>query len=373
MIIFKSVIKQCKSHSVIIVVFILAFYISTLIISATTSLIKGFVDIDNEYNEVIGENTELVSVNYVDSYNHKNMIKSLGNIDNNTKVRMDIEVTDINSDKERVVAVGEFFIGGQECKYPLLEGRYYTAEEVVNSDKVVLIGKNHEKYILKSNNRREIYIDGELYEVIGIVGKEGKKSVWDDNIFMPITSFTKISVESVESLFFSKMYVINNEFSESEAEKIIKNLKDLDSRIGAAKEKVNFNNENNIKRAISVNFQYIFIAIMIIIFATVNLGVISYFWISDRIYEIGVKKAFGITNKQIVMSLYTEIVIIIAFSSILSIITHYIVSKFDIINLELSIINTFVILLINIVISVIISSAQCIRAIKVEPIQIIKR
>lgn len=374
--IFNGFRKQYKLHPIIITIFILAFFISSIIISVTVSTIVSYIQINKDAVKGFDNNTIEIKLNYANNYNHKNMLSVIEKINEDTKVRLDIDITQINENNERKVVIGEYFKKAIKHNYPLIDGRFYNESDVESGRKVLLLGKELEKYIIKKENKDLVYIDKEEYEVIGVVGYENKESAWDTKIFMPITSFTQISLESFQNIFFSKIYVSSTIDSEMASKTIIRDLKNIDN-VGTFENKVEFDGKSVFKESILGNLEYIFMGILIVIFAIVNLGIISYFWISDRVFEIGVRKAFGISNKQISILLFMDIFCIILIASVLAIIIQLILS-FVIDNIlgysiNLSIYNILFIIIINIIITGIVSTGPIVKAIKIEAIEILKR
>ncbi|WP_326831095.1 ABC transporter permease [Anaerosalibacter bizertensis] len=75
---------------------------------------------------------------------------------------------------------------GENSKWnpPLLEGRYYTREEILKRKNVVVIGQNLKKYM--NDDGKTIGIYGKNYEVVGVVGLKDRPLKWDMFIFFSL-------------------------------------------------------------------------------------------------------------------------------------------------------------------------------------------
>ncbi len=200
----------------------------------------------------------------------------------------------------------EWFTEGAEWHYPVIEGRCYTADEIKQGEKVVMIGKSLEKYTQEQNGKRYVSIKKEMYEVIGRVGMSDQNSLWDNRIFMPITALPESLRRKYDTSSEMKFILYNaSGMVDEESSKILENAKGLYDNVeiesfGLLKvDDVVQDMKNNQDQIFSIAFLGYFVSLIY----AVNIVV---FWIEKRRYEIGVRKAFGYTNKAIMKLIFVE-------------------------------------------------------------------
>ncbi|WP_040214587.1 ABC transporter permease [Clostridium polynesiense] len=89
----------------------------------------------------------------------------------------------LNNDEEMTEIKGTYYNYEIEKKYPLMEGRMFTAEEIKSKKKAALVGYNLKDRIINNT----IKIQGEAYEVVGILGDK-KSNVLRDSIYINLNS-----------------------------------------------------------------------------------------------------------------------------------------------------------------------------------------
>lgn len=95
--------------------------------------------------------------------------------------------------------------------YKIYKGRNITQEDILNKEKVVLVSILHKDLIYKKDKVDFIDIDGESYEVIGIIKNNKGKSFYNDNIIMPYTAIPKSwNNNKLEQLSIHSFMVSNN-------------------------------------------------------------------------------------------------------------------------------------------------------------------
>lgn len=60
------------------------------------------------------------------------------------------------------------------------------------------------------------------------------------------------------------------------------------------------------------------LGVLLYLFALINVMIISFYWVNARKREVGIRKAYGATNQEIIILLLKEILIIIAVSAIIA-------------------------------------------------------
>lgn len=374
---FKLFKKQLKSNPITILIFITIFFISSLGLSLLVSTIHNFTyEFDDFYGSFEKYTLEVPFTYGVEGYNNEKMLKALSKIDEEFRVRTSLEYFKINGIDQRDVVIAEGFKGNWGSTYPILEGTFYTEQDIKNGEKVVLLGKNIAKKYLDKENKL-INIDDEEYKVIGIVGYKGKESAFDNSIFMPITALSRIALNSFESIPYRKIYLSGREkYPTIGVETVVDELKKQGSQVAPGEAVEVEKKEPGILGALTVYSGELLTVAITIIFAILNVILINYFWIKDRRFEIGVRKAFGIKNKSIALLLVCEFLSIVIVASILTIITHITISlilnNFYSFYLSFNIYNILAIIIFNIVISSLVSILPIKKAMAISPIEIVK-
>ncbi|MGN0143687.1 MAG: ABC transporter permease [Clostridium sp.] len=326
-------------------------------------------------SEGIPKNTLEVSLAFGKSIDFNEFIDTFKDISEDTNITFEKVAVKIDGKENEVPVNFEYFKNKPSWRYPILEGRDYSGQEVIDGEKVVLIGKKLQQYIYEDNGVEKIKIEDEEYVVTGIVGRENKDSPWDEEIFMSIKA-----VPNMKKIRFNgeKMISIllknnNNEPMEdcNMLEKKIKNteglfqVKELDTRNDILVS--NFSDNAKLRK----------MTLRIYIFAIINMMNISIYWIEERRREIGIRKAFGIDNVHIAYMLFFEIFSLCLISSVIGLGVQFIINcilgKISNYVLELTLCNIISGLATSFITALFTVLIPIIYSLKVEPIEIIKK
>lgn len=221
----------------------------------------------------------------------------------------------------------EFFARDEGWHYPLVSGRYYTAEEIKNGEKVVLIGERIKDYTREADGKQYIDIYDTEYEVLGVVGLEGQLSLWDNRIFMPCTA---LPTEVMEPLLTGEdrgsliIYNASGDMKKdidvinANGKSIIKGFK--------LKNEGPIEVENVVKQLLQSQNPIFILAILgycVTLIYAINIVI---FWLEKRRYEIGVRKAFGYTDKDIAKMIFGEMAGLALLSGIMAFAVQMILS-----------------------------------------------
>ncbi len=220
----------------------------------------------------------------------------------------------------------EWFSAGAVWHYPLAEGRYYTAEEIEKGEKVVLIGETLKKYTQEQNGKRYLAIEGETYEVVGRVGLSDQSSLWDHEIFMPFTALPEGSRQDFNGFSNIEFTLYNpNDMVDEESSKILENAKLLYPDVGIESfgPPVIGDAMDDVRNSQDQIFSIAFLGYFVSLIYAVNIVV---FWIERRRYEIGVRKAFGYTNRAIMKLIFVEMMGLSLLAFLLAIFIQAIIS-----------------------------------------------
>ncbi len=271
----------------------------------------------------------------------------------------------------------EWFVKDDGWHYPVSEGRYFSAKEIEQQRKVVVIGEALKPLVREENGRQYLDLEGEAYEVIGIVGLSDQMSLWENRIIMPCTALPEAVMKELILSTGSMNLILYNDKGElsKDAKQITLNGQQLDSdfmlesvgelEVDDMSEQL-FENQNQIYYVALLGY------LVSIVFA-VNIVV---FWMEKRRYEIGIWKAFGFTDGKISKMIMEEMLGLTILAFLFATITQaglsLIVERISDYPLKLYLPNVIAGLFVVCVTTLLTSIWPTLRALKVQPADIIK-
>lgn len=266
---------------------------------------------------------------------------------------------------------------GEESKwnYPLIEGRYYTREEILNKDKVMLVGNSYKDKLQEINGKKYVSVFGEKYEVLGIVGDKKGESLWDTRVFIPALSMPKQAKERLGGgrfslIFYNTKNVVMEEINNfnEQIKKVYPNMQI--TGMGELETK------NELGYAINDERVLVLIAILgylVCILISINIG---RYWIEERRFEIGLRKALGHSDYQIGKLLLqeTSFLILIAFilASIVQVIVDLSIGKFLGYSLNLTMMNLIMGSIFIIIGTILTAIIPVVKALKIQPSMVMR-
>lgn len=216
-------------------------------------------------------------------------------------------------------------------------GRGYSADEDKSLAQVALLGKKIAEDLFGENNPlgELIRVGTSNFEVIGVYEKKGGLGGEDDQVFIPVTTLQK-KILGVDYLFYSIVELEDNKLADATTLDIADTLRRNHYITDPAKDdfKVNTQAESlstfdTILKAIT--FLLIAIASISLIVGGVGVMNIMYVAVTERIGEIGLKKAIGAHNKDILYEFIIEAVLLTIIGGVIGVLggsfLAYIVSK----------------------------------------------
>lgn len=379
--IIKTIYQRIKREPTTSFFLIIGFALAMLMVSMGTSYVTELVRASDDKKNYAPPNGYQLVMDLCSDEKSKMDIEAIMKMFEKTKEETGIMVNDVmvNLDSAKVhqffSVSAEWFKSDDVWHYPLAEGRYYTKEEILAKEKVVLIGKALQKYAKKENGETYIGIEGTDYKVLGIVGFKDKDSLWDSRVFMPVSSLPEKALEPIETGSFQ--YIIYNE--EDVVEENIALLKD------ALKEK--FENVV-IENAGKIEMDNVATQIVTSPDNILLLGVLGYLvaivyainivalWMEKRRKEMGVRKAFGYSNGSIAKLILCEMAGITFLGCVLGLGIQFLLKIFvsRIFDYDLTIYLSNVLISIGIVAvtTVLTSIWPIIKTMKIQPVEIVK-
>jgi putative ABC transport system permease protein len=229
------------------------------------------------------------------------------------------------------VSKNAFIFGADASRFDIdmgeiVIGRGYTTEENRGLAQVAVLGSNIAKDLFGEEDPlgRLIRIGSYNFEVIGVYASRGGFDGQDDQVFIPVTTLQK-KILGTDYLIYAVVQLEDNNKSNATALDIADVLRRNhyitdpirdDFKVTTQKEALDI--FNTILKAIT--FLLIAIATISLVVGGVGVMNIMYVIVTERIGEIGLKKALGARNKDILYEFLTEAILLTIIGGILGII-----------------------------------------------------
>ncbi|WP_297518763.1 ABC transporter permease [uncultured Clostridium sp.] len=218
---------------------------------------------------------------------------------------------------------GIYYDENYELGFNLLEGRYFSKEEIQSENKLAIIGRGMIKSCIEENGTRYIFRGKHKYRVIGIIGNEkdvNKEATYDYTIIYNLNSI--LNIED-----FSKEYwdIGSNLYSQDEIISRVTTMLGADEITGIAYYEGLY--PEPLKGAIGMSMPLIINCIFIIICMILTLLRAIVYWIEYLKLEFGVRLAFGATKKEIMKIILERYLLIYSISTASAIVINYILRE----------------------------------------------
>jgi len=384
--IMKMILYRIKNEKITSTILIFGLTISFIMVSFGTSFVAELLNAKNDRDKasppnaygIVVDNLQYKDKKGNDHIATKEYIKnSFSKLENGTGVILNNIMLTLDSQPiDSVCEVSaEWFKNDNIWHYPLLEGRYYTSDEIKNESKVIILGKELKKYVEEKNGKEYVSIKKKEYSVIGYVGFKGKRSLWDSRIFIPAMTLLSdlnqnYGYDGFSAILYSNKKVINNNVNR--LEKFYKNkYKNVEvNNVGKIK------NDNIIEDIISSVDNVLVLAILGYLIAIMFTISIVSMWIDKRKYEIAVRKAFGYSNKDIMVLIFYEISGLLFIAMIFALIIQFILGLYfdEILGYTTKIfIQNIIVSFFTIIVTTLITMIfPILKTFKIQPAQIVK-
>jgi putative ABC transport system permease protein len=219
--------------------------------------------------------------------------------------------TSINTDISGT-NVDHLFVSGAEVQ----SGRFFTKDEETNLSKVAVLGSQIAQDIFGNSEAvgQKIKIKKQVFEVIGVMKEKGNVGFqsFDDRVFVPIKTMQKLilGADHVGIIRAKVDYEKNVPIAITDAEKTLRerhNIKDTsgesdDFSVGSAAEAV------DIVKTITNALKFFLAAMAAISLIVGGIGIMNIMLVnvSERTNELGLRKALGANNKNILTQFLIE-------------------------------------------------------------------
>jgi len=252
-------------------------------------------------------------------------IKKLPNVKNAYGAGIGQKVTTYKNVSKNV-----FIFGADASRFDIDKGiiefgRPYTEEENKSLAQVAILGSNIEKDLFGEDDPlgKLIRIGSYNFEVIGVYEKKGGFDGQDDQVFIPITTLQK-KIMGIDYLIYSVVELEDNNKSDATSLDIADVLRRNhyindpirdDFKVTTQAESLEI--FDTILKAIT--FLLIAIATISLVVGGVGVMNIMYVVVTERIGEIGLKKALGARNMDILFEFLIEAILLTVIGGILGI------------------------------------------------------
>lgn len=283
------------------------------------SLIVGHVE--KVYQMVLEVNNFKTTNNITFNFNENNLsseniIKSLKEMElqKNIIITHDLGRTFIPGASE----IGIYFNGIYKNGYNLLEGRFFTLEDFNKSEKVVVIGKKliNNMNVQTENGKKYIHRGNDKFLVIGVIGKKDSETQYDSRILYNLN----IDLDEENNAYLEKGWNLDSLVrSESNLKNIIDviNKKNNSNLIGTIYQD---NSANPLIIAIQNSQTLVLNFSLIILCITITLTRATAQWIDKITLELGVRRMYGASNKNIILHIAKRYLSISAVSIVIALI-----------------------------------------------------
>ncbi|MBI2414627.1 ABC transporter permease [candidate division WWE3 bacterium] len=204
--------------------------------------------------------------------------------------------------------IGVSYVGNKMFNYELEKGRFFTKSEEKNQAKVMVIGPNVAKNLFSNQNAIGERVDllGDKYEVIGIFKEKG--SNFDDQVILPYTSMENtLDLKNFSSIVLKVKNGYESGFVMKQVDLAL--FQDLDP------DEFQVLSQADILKSIQSILQLLTVALSAIAGISLlvgGIGIMNIMLVSvtERIREIGLRKALGATPFNIALQFLVEAVIL---------------------------------------------------------------
>lgn len=309
-------------------ILIFTLTIITLFFSIGVSEVKNFRDLAYEKEYHIGNNCIEFEINNFQSTSYE---KVLGPIMENSNYNL--FNTQMFGDSYQ--ANGIYLNEDLKVAPSIIEGRFFTKDDFSKSyfKNLVVIGKGLLDNVEIINGEKYIFFNNEMCKVIGVMGDKKRQRMLDYTLIFNL----KDLLSENEFPKIDKSWYLSSLDESADLYSIIDKSNEVleestDSSITASKYNINLNPTlTAIKSTKNMTLYFgFFIAVI-----SLNIFIIVKQWLSERIKEIGVRKAFGATNRQIYILIFKDYIVISLISSIIAITIQSILMTFNLIDVSI--------------------------------------
>ena len=287
----KELLRECFRYKISGIAMVSCFVISMLAMHYGIAI----------YSNIVEEHLEK------NNYRYKYELYISGDVDTlddipqlpkSEKCNMKIRQVMVHDDVENVTRIVDVIVSSYKEKWPLMSGSYATEKMLKSNENIILVGQNIARDTYEKDGCMYYRISGEEYRVIGVIGSE-KSCIFDDCIIMYIDCLgkqVKTSIlDSAQGLSISM---------ESDAEDVNEIYdKCIKGNYSMAKSVVSGEYYDDFLSTADPSYNEKEYCIIIYLFSFACIWLVIKFWLAQRTHEMKICRAFGFSNRKIVMRL----------------------------------------------------------------------
>ncbi len=210
----------------------------------------------------------------------------------------------------------------------IAQGRFFTQEEDSSSASVVVLGSKLADTFFGNREPLDttITISGKSYRVIGVMEERGASGFVDMDtlVYLPLQTVQK-KMLGVDHVLFIVASLTDEATDEAVAEEVRLVLRDRHDITDPEKDDFAVTTMEEAQEIVgtivtAVTALLIALAVISLIVGGVGIMNVMYVSVTERTFEIGLRKAVGATNKDIVWQFLTEAVVLTLFGGVIGVV-----------------------------------------------------
>lgn len=380
---FKMAFKELKCNKLRSILTMLGIIIGVSSIILLTSVSDAMIKSINLQFDTLGSNGITVFISPKSyrnkiSYNEAVKFSELDNIkgmycmnDGSAEVRYKE-----NNNKFKIIGTTESYLDLRNLE--IIKGRFLLSNDIDNKSKIAILGKNVAEEIFKHNDPigESVIVGGVPYKVVGLLCEEGGNLMGscDDSIIMPISSAANmLKSRAVKSIYIEADNSKNiDKVVQQTRKKLKKSFDEDDYKIINQQHifKVVNKVQNTLKLVMAI------IAGISLIVAGIGIMNIMLVAVSERTKEIGIRKALGAKQRDILSQFLIESLVISFIGGILGavigVIGSFIITLILDVRYELSWVSMFISISFSMIVGILFGIIPADKASKLKPIDALR-
>lgn len=378
MIVYQFIFRQWKNRKVTIALIIVGFFIGGLVMSLGTSASIESIEYINDQKGGNPDQQLDIFLTQNGEWHQKDVEETVERLSEFGEVQllsMKNRKLDLYNDEFPVVPV--LFHQDPEWHIPLVDGRYFSKEDM-DGNKTIIIGKSiGEKYGINLGDK--VVIENKEFHVIGLGGRSTRETSWEHAMYMSWKDY----IDTYRNCFIEgdNLHGISIRLKDGK-DQFIKKSKSLIEISNSKGIKIVYKNLNNVDNSSFRNTLIITVVSTLLIYtiAIINIVHLMLYWLIERRREFGIMKALGANSGFIAKTVLFEVLIMSVIGGLLAILVQYLamilLSDSPIgkeITFQVTWFNLFSALGVSLFFGIISAIAPALKAMRLEPISAINR
>lgn len=307
----------------------LVFFTISIVFSIFSSFIESQRISGGINNEILTPNFITLNFNYTNNgtITNNDFMKIL---DEEKGIIISKPISKEKNDKSYFSGNAIYFNKGCENIPPIYEGKFFSANDFSKDISVAIVGKDLLNSLEIREDEKYFIFENRFYKVVGVMGYKNKSSFYDSKFIINLNSYISNRDSFIKELNIAHWNFDNIDISaEDSINNVYKKLNAIDKKlkINVLKASGEF---NPLMSAVEIYKSSIFILIIFVLVLFINIVNISSFWVLDMKKEIGIRKALGGRNKNIIFKIICKYQLIAFSAAVFALVSHLILIKLSI-------------------------------------------